>query len=251
MSRWFVVVAVVALAGCKASSAPPVAELRVAAASDLIDAFGELGRLHEQRTGQKVTFSFGSSGLLSKQLAEGAPFDLFAAANVSFVDAAVKAGACDGATKAPYARGRVVVWVKKSTVAPPEKLEDLLDARFKRLSLANPEHAPYGAAAKAALEQAGLWSALEPRLVYGENVRTALQFAQSGNVDAALVALSLVVGDHDNPWLLVPDQLHPPLEQALVVCDRGGQREGAKKLAELVASPEGRALMQRFGFVLP
>ncbi|MFZ5439443.1 MAG: molybdate ABC transporter substrate-binding protein [Myxococcota bacterium] len=246
--RAFVVIAVLALAACKS---PPAREVRVAAASDLTDAFTELGRLHEQRTGQKVTFAFGSSGLLAKQLAEGAPFDLFAAANESFVDAAVKAGACDGATKAAYARGRIVVWTKKGGVAPPARLEDLVDARFKRISLANPEHAPYGAAARAALEKAGLWGALEPRLVFGENVRTTLQFAQSGNVDAALVALSLVVADHDNPWLLLPAELHPPLEQALVVCTRGAQQEGARRFAELLASPDGRAVMRKYGFILP
>lgn len=246
MRPWLVALAL--FAGCKSTPGP---ELRVAAAADLGDAFAELGRLHEARTGQKVVFSFGSTGLLAKQLKEGAPFDLFAAANVSFVDEVVTAGACDGATKALYAHGRVAVWSKKGTVTPATSLADLADARFTRIALANPEHAPYGAAARDALEHAGLWATVQPRLVFGENVRGALQFAQSGNVEVALVALSLVVSDRENPWFLVNEALHAPLAQALVVCRRGRQVEGARKFAALVASPEGTAVMKRYGFVLP
>lgn len=240
-----------ALVGCERDTPPGRAPVRVAAASSLSVAFDELGRSFERQTGHAIVFSFGSSGLLAKQLREGAPFDVFAAADVSFVDDAVAAGACDGATQARYARGRIVVWTKRGGVAPPTTLGELADARFGRIAIANPEHAPYGLAARQALVRVGVWSALEPRVVLGENVRQALQFAETGNVDAAIVALALVVADHDDPWLLVEDDLHRPIDQALAVCTHGGNRAGGGAFARFVSSEEGRALMRRHGFLLP
>ncbi|MBX3249208.1 MAG: molybdate ABC transporter substrate-binding protein [Myxococcales bacterium] len=235
--------------GRAAPQAPP--PIRVAAAADLALAFEALGADFERRSGRRVTFSFGSTGLLARQITQGAPFDLFAAANESFVDAAVASGACDGATKAAYARGRVVVWTRRDGVRPPMSVEELADARFARVAIAHPEHAPYGQAAKQALITAGIWDALEPRLVYGENVRQTLQLAESGNVEAAIVALSLVTADATHPWLLVDDALHRPIDQALVVCTRGADRDGGEAFARFVSSPEGRVVMRRHGFLLP
>jgi molybdate transport system substrate-binding protein len=240
-------------AGCKrevaagASAAPIV----VAAAADLTDAFGELGRVFEQETGRKVTFSFGSTGLLAKQLSEGAPYDVFAAANTSFVDDVVAAGACDGASKAPYGRGRLVVWTRQGGVVAPRTLEELTSPRFQRIAIANPEHAPYGKAAREALQHAGLWASLAPRLVLGENVRQTLQFAESGNADAAIIALALVAGDTDNPRLAIDETWHRPIEQTLVVCTRGQNRVGGGAFAAFVNSAAGRALMRQYGFLLP
>jgi molybdenum ABC transporter molybdate-binding protein len=190
-------------------------------------------------------------GLLAKQIREGAPFDLFAAANVSFVENVVTAGACDAATKAPYARGRIALWTKRGSVTPPAGLSDLGEARFRRIAIANPEHAPYGQAAKQALEDAGLWHAVEPRLVFGENVRQTLQFGETGNVEAAIVALALVVHDRDNPWILIDEASHRPIDQALVVCTRGSRRDGGEAFARFVSSDLGRAVMRRYGFLLP
>lgn len=233
------------------SKSATVAPVRVAAAADLALAFEELGRDFERQTGHSVTFSFGSTGLLAQQLRAGAPFDVFAAANVSFVDDVVAAGACDGATKAPYARGRIAVWTKRGSVAPPAAFEELADRRFTRIAIANPEHAPYGQAAKQALQQARIFRTVESRLVLGENVRQALQFAETGNVEAAIVALALVVDDHDNPWLLVDERRHRPIDQALVVCNHGESREGGSSFARFVNAEPGRAVMRRYGFLLP
>src|SRR5262249_37415395 len=144
--RFFAIAALVVLGGCS-KAAPPSKPLRVAAAADLKGAFGEIGDAFRTMTGTDVKSSFGSTGLLAKQIQEGGPFDVFAAANVSFVEDVVQAGACDGATKAMYARGRIVLWTsKKSPVAPPSTLADLKDARFVKVAIANPEHAPYGRA---------------------------------------------------------------------------------------------------------
>src|SRR5215207_5354167 len=204
------------LAGCKAP-APPTPQVRVAAASDLTLAFEELGKLFEQRTGQKVSFSFAASGALAKQLSQGAPFDLFAAANPTFVDSAVKAGACDGSSKALYARGHVVARSKRGG-AKLTALSELASAAIQHIAIANPDHAPYGKAAREALLAAGVWSAVERKIVHAENVRQALQFAETGNADVAIVALSLVAHDRSGQMLAIDPALHGPIEQTLVVC---------------------------------
>lgn len=245
MARALLLLAVVALGCTRSTSAPPV---QVAAASDLTSAFEVAAKDFAQRGGGPVRFSFGSSGLLAKQLREGAPFDLFAAADARFVDDVVASGACDGATRAPYGRGRLVVWTRGEA---PATLEALAEPRFTRIALANPEVAPYGRAAKQALERAGIWAVLEPRLVFAENVRQALQFAQTGNVDAALVAHSLVLDDVGGSALPVDPSLHAPLEQVLVVCARGSNRPGGEAFARFLASPEGRAVLRQHGFELP
>lgn len=237
--------------GCdKAGSAPGT--IKVAAAADLAFAFQELGTNFEKKTGSKVTFTFGSTGQLAKQIREGAPYDVFAAANVSFVDEVIAAGACDPKTKALYARGRVVVWTKKSFPAPPTTLADLQDTRFVKIAIANPEHAPYGRAAKEALEAAGVWDAVKPKIVYGENVQQTLQFAQTGNVEAAIVALSLATVTEEGRYFAIDEGLHKPIDQALVVCQNGkGDRSTAAAFAAYVNSADGRAVMNRYGFVLP
>lgn len=233
------------------ASAKPSA-IKVAAAADLAFAFKEVGAAFEQKTGKKATFTFGSTGQLAKQISEGAPYDVFAAANVSFVDDVVKAGACDPSTKAMYARGRIVVWTKKSSgIAAATAITDLTDARFVKIAIANPEHAPYGRAAKEAMEAAGIWDAVKPKIVYGENVQQTLQFAQTGNTEAAIAALSLATVTEDGAYLPIDESLHKPIDQALVICKRGTNAEVGREFTAFVNSPDGRAIMRRYGFLLP
>lgn len=240
-----------ALVGTNACEPAPTvaakAPVQVAAAADLSVAFEEMGKLFEARTGQRVTFSFGASGALAKQLSQGAPFDLFAAANKSFVDSAVQAGACDGATKALYARGHLVAWTRPGGVTL-HSLTDLESPGIKHIAIANPEHAPYGKAAREALIRAGLWGSLEAKIVQAENVRQALQFAQTGNADVAIVALSLVASNDAGARLAVDPTLHGPIEQTLVVCRHGKNAQGGRAFAELVESRDGHALLKRYGF---
>jgi molybdate transport system substrate-binding protein len=226
-------------------------EIAVAAASDLAFAFPELAAAFERETGTHVTFTFGSTGQLAKQISEGAPYDVFAAASASYVDEVVRADACDASTSARYARGRIALWSKRGLVAPPASLAELVDARFAKIAIANPAHAPYGKAAREALQRAGLWAALEPRIVYGENVQQALQFAQSGNAEVAIVALSIALVSQDGVYDTVDAGAHAPIDQALVVCKRGKNPADAHAFARYVNSPAGRAIMQRYGFLLP
>jgi len=238
-----------ALAACRSSSSSP-APLQVAAAADLTLAFEEVGQAFTARTGRPVVFTFGSTGLLARQLAQGAPFVVFAAANVAFVDDVVARGVCDGATRRPYARGRLALWSPAGGVSPPTSLADLASPRFGRIAIGHPEHAPYGMVAKAGLQRAGVWDVVAPRLVHGENIRQTLQFAQSGNADVAIVARSLVVDDHTNPWVTVDAAVHPPLDQALVVCGTR-DRADAVAFADFVASAAGQAILARHGFDPP
>jgi molybdate transport system substrate-binding protein len=251
--RWLLVATFIAgamlMTACDRSKAGPT-EIKVAAASDLAFAFKEIGQVYGDRTGHKVTFTFGSTGLLARQIEEGAPFDVFAAANVSFVDGLVGKGAAVADSKALYGRGRIVVWTKKDAANPPASLSDLADLRFTKIAIANPEHAPYGRAAQQAMVKAGVWDKVKGRIVYGENVQQTLQFAQTGNVEAAIVALSLALVS-DGKHVVVEDSLHDPIDQALVVCARSSMPDVARDFANFVNSEDGRNIMKRYGFLLP
>jgi len=233
--------------GC---SSKPGRTVRVAAASDLARAFEELGKAFEAKTHIRPVFSFDSSGLLAKRIDQGAPYYLFASAGKQFVDDVVANGKCDAATMRPYARGRIVVWCP-SGVQAPTQLAELADPRFRRIAIANPEHAPYGAAAKQALEKAGIWDKLADRVKYGENVQATMQFAKTGAVDAAIVALSLAVVTDGGAFLPIDQSQYDPLDQQLVVCGNGEEADAAHQLADFINSPEGREVMTRYGFLLP
>jgi molybdate transport system substrate-binding protein len=239
----------VVVAACS-SKAAPARTVKVAAAADLAKAFTELGNEFKTRTGIAVELEFGSSGLLAKQIEQGAPFTLFAAANREYVDQVVKAGRCDAATAHAYARGRIVVWTP-AEVTKPDKLADLSDPRFRKIAIANPEHAPYGRAAKQALERAGVWPQIQDRIVLGENIQATMLYARKHEADAAIVALSLAVVTDGGAFLPIDPALYAPLDQAMVVCGTGDGAAAAKQFAEFVGSKDGREVMTRYGFVLP
>ncbi len=238
-----------ACGGTSDTAPATVDEITVAAASDLRPAFEELGEAFEAKTGTKVTYSFGSSGQLRQQVLNGAPFDLFASANVDFVDDVIEDGRGVATTKADYAFGRIALWTPAG-VALPRSINELTDQQYQRVAIANPEHAPYGLAAQQALESAGVYEQVQSRLVYGENISDTFRIAQSGNADVGIVALSLAIADGSD-YTLIPAELHEPLEQALVVTSTEARGETATAFAELLGSPEGREVMARYGFVLP
>ncbi len=230
----------------------PVKELLVAGASDLRPAFEELGRAFTAKTGTKVTFSFGSSGQLSQQVINGAPFDVFASADIGYVDDVVKAGVGDRSTKATYAFGRLALWVPARTQKRIFNVLDLADRSFRRIAIANPDHAPYGVAAVQALESSNIYELVSERLVYGENVSDAYRLATSGNTDAALVSLSLVIANNNGGrYVVVPADAHKPLEQTLAVTTKGDRAFSAKAFVALVSSTAGRDVMRKYGFLLP
>ncbi len=222
----------------------------VSGAADLTPAFQELGKLFEQQGVTKVTFNFGSTGQLAQQIEQGAPVDLFAAANVSYVEELEKKNLILPDTKTLYAQGRITLWTRKDSSLKLERVEDLARPEIKRVAIANPEHAPYGVAAREALQSAHVWDAVSPKLVFGENISQTLQYAESGNVDAAIVALSLSM-QSDGRWVLIPAELYKPLNQALAVIRGARHEQEARRFAAFINSPPGRAVMRKYGFVLP
>lgn len=224
--------------------------LTVSAAADLTPAFEEIGKMFEQESGVKVTFNFGSTGQLAQQIEQGAPVDLFAAANVSFVDELEKKNLILSDTKALYARGRITLLTRSDSSLRLERVEDLARPEVRRIAIANPEHAPYGVAAREALQAAGVLDQVKSKLVFGENVAQTLHYAESGNVDVAIVALSLSTQSNGR-WVLIPETFHKPLNQALAVISGTKQEAEARLFAASVNSEKGRAVMRKYGFILP
>lgn len=240
------------LAGCRSGATGGIQPrtLTVSAAADLTPAFQEIGKEFERQEGTKVIFNFGSTGQLAQQIEQGAPVDLFAAANVSFIEDLEKKNLIIPDTKALYAQGRITLWTRDDSTLKLERVEDLARPEFKRVAIANPEHAPYGMAAREALQAAGVWETVSQKLVYGENISQTLQYAESGNVDAAVVALSLSTQSKGR-WVLIPAEMHKPLNQALAVIKGAKQEQEARRFAAFVNSAQGRGVMRKYGFVLP
>src|ERR1044072_2831790 len=187
-------------------------DLTVAAASDLTPVFEELGREFESANKTKVVFVFGSTGILTRQIENGAPFDLFAAANVSYIDQLDQKGLIIPDSKIVYARGRITLWTSEESPIRFQGIADLAQPQIQRVAIASPDHAPYGLAAKQALQSAGIWYRVRPMLVYGDTVRQTLQYAQTGNVEVAIVPLSLSIPSGGR-WTLITEELHEPISQ--------------------------------------
>jgi molybdate transport system substrate-binding protein len=235
---------------CRDTTAPASAEITVAAASDLTPAFEEIGREFQASHGTKVVFVFGSTGLLTRQIENGAPFDVFAAANVGFIDQLEQKGFVLPGTKRIYGRGRITLWTTANSPLRIEKIEDLTRADVPRIAIANPDHAPYGLAAREALESAGIWEEMRPKLVYGDNIRQTLQYAETGNVEVAIVALSLSVQSKGR-WVLVPEELHKPLDQGMGVIKGTENEPAARAFSDFVNGSKGREIMTKYGFAFP
>jgi molybdate transport system substrate-binding protein len=231
--------------------AVPVAlAITVFAASDLGPAFKQLVPEYERQTGTKVTLVLGSTGMLTQQIRNGAPADVFFAANESYVEQLSVESLTSEQTRAVYARGRIAIVTSRSWGTPIDQLTALAAPSVKRVAIANPTHAPYGLAARQALEAAGVWNAVQRKLVYGENVQQAVQFVRSGSADAGIVARS-VADTPDLRWTMVDQRFHAPLDQVAVVLARTRQPAAAKAFIDYVNGPAGRGVMRRFGFLLP
>ena len=252
MTRCGLIVLALALAAARAEAARPatVPALVVYAASDLDMAFREIKPLFEKATGARVTLVMGSTGNLAKQIEHGAPADVFFAANESFVDDLRAVGAVIPQTRTLYAQGRIVLAVPKRSVITVRELADLLKPEVRRVAIANPAHAPYGRAAQEALERAGVWEKVKPKLVYGENIRHALQFVETGAVEAGIVALSIA----DAPGIAyaqIERALYAPLNQVAAVVKRSPHPDLGAAFIQFVNGAEGRPILKRYGFLLP
>ncbi len=228
----------------------------VAAASDLKFALEEIAARFSADTKQDIKLTFGSSGNFTSQLMQGAPFEMFLSADEGFVFRLADAGkTVDRGTL--YAEGRIVLFVpKSSSLEPDASFADLRaalkDGRIRRFAIANPEHAPYGRAAEQALKGQGLWEAIQPKLVLGENVSQAAQFATSGSAQGGIFAYSLAISPEVSAlgtFALIPADWHAPLRQRMVLMKNAG--DIARSFYSYVQSAATRAIFRKYGFVLP
>jgi molybdate transport system substrate-binding protein len=230
-------------------------EIRIAAAADLKFAMGELSETFEKKTGTKVNVTYGSSGNFFSQMQNGAPFDLFFSADTEYPQKLEAAGLAEPGTLYEYAVGRIVIWTPADAKVDVAKQgwKALLDARVEKIAIANPEHAPYGRAAVAALQKAGIYETVKPKLVYGENISQAAQFVQSGNAQAGIVAMSQAVSPAmraGKRWE-IPAKMHPAIEQGAIVLKDAQNKEAARAFLEFVKSAAGLATLAEYGFAFP
>ncbi|HSM82399.1 MAG TPA: molybdate ABC transporter substrate-binding protein [Nodosilinea sp.] len=224
--------------------------LTVSAAASLNHVFPKIAALWEQETGHRVALNLGSSGQLAQQIEQGAPVDLLASANRQFIEDLDAQGLMVSDTKALYGVGRLTLWQRQGSTLDIQTLADLMQPAVRRVAIANPDYAPYGVAAREALQAAGLWEAIQPKLILGADIQQTQQYAESGNVEVALVALATSV-ERPGRWVLVPEELHNPLEQMLAVPKNAPHPEEAKQFAAFINSERGRPLMRQYGFLLP
>lgn len=240
-----------------AASASGTSRVRVAAASDLRFAMDQLVAEWGSATPDTVVEpTYGSSGNFLAQIKEGAPFDVFFSADAEYPLELENAGLAEGGSTRLYGIGQIVVWVPAASVLLVESrgLEALTDQSVETVAIANPEHAPYGRAAVAAMKTAGVYDAVQPKLVLGENVSQAAQFVESGNADAGVIALSLAVAPalkEKGRYAVVPIESYPRLEQGAVVLNAAADADAARAFLDFVLGPGGREVLDRFGFLLP
>jgi molybdate transport system substrate-binding protein len=225
-------------------------EIVVAAAANLTDAFEELGPQFTKQTGIRVIFSFGGTADLAKQIENGAPFDVFAAADYAHVEALERGGFLTPGTVALYARGKLVVWLRSESDVKIERIEDLTRPEVERIAIAKPDIAPYGQAAIETLRSLKIWDQVERKVVYGMNVSQVKQFVSSGNAEVGFLPLALIRSG-EGRVIKVREELHQPIDQALGIVKASPKQEAARRFANFVLSTEGQTLLEKYGYERP
>jgi molybdate transport system substrate-binding protein len=249
-----ILAALICAASPWASAAEP--QINVSAAADLSAALPEVAANYEKRTGVKVNLSFGSSGALTQQIQNGAPFDLFFSADMDYPQQLIASGKAENTTLYRYAVGQLVLWVAKDSPLDVEHegMDVLLDPRVEKIAMANPEHAPYGRAAAAALKHYGLDEKVAGRLVLGENISQAAQFVESGNAQVGFVALAHAVApamQGKGKYWKVPADAYPALNQGVVLIKGSPHAQEAAGFLDYTKTAEVSELLRRYGFSLP
>ncbi len=229
--------------------------LRVAAAADLAICIDEInGTFAKSIGGADVKASIGSSGNFFAQIKNGAPFDVFLSADTHYPRELAKTGFADAATLIVYAHGQLVMWTNDPKLDVSAGFGLLTDPKIRRIAIANPDIAPYGRAAKTALERAGVWDAIKPKLVFGENVAQTAQFVETGNAQVGFVGISHIKSSDNavkgRAWQ-VPAELFPLIEQGGIVTAKGQSNSLAAKYLDFLRSDAGRTILLKYGFSLP
>jgi molybdate transport system substrate-binding protein len=250
----------VLLIACLALRAPaqqhPATELTVAAAADLSSVLNEIAANYEKKSGVTLKLSFGASGALTQQIQNGAPFDVFFSADMDFPRQLIAAGQADGPDPYQYAVGKLVLWVPADSPLDVEHkgISVLLDPSVKKIAIANPQHAPYGRAAVAALKHAGLYDQISDKLVLGENISQAAQFAESGNAQVGFVALAHAAAPSmqgKGKYWQIPADFYPPLAQGVVVISHSPHKKEATEFVAYMKTKEATDLLRKYGFTVP
>jgi molybdate transport system substrate-binding protein len=238
-----------------ASSLCHAQEITVAAAADLQFAFQDVATRFQKDTGHNVKAIFGSSGNFFAQAQNGAPFDIFFSADIGYPQKLEAAGQTEPGTLYEYATGKIVLMAPKGSGLDLRKgLSVLLDPQVKKIAIANPEHAPYGRAAVAALQHEKLYDQLSPKFVMGENISQTASFVVSGGADVGIVALSLALApsfQEKATYVFIPEDDYLPIRQAAVILKSSQQKEIARQFLEYLKEPEIVSLLEKYGFAVP
>jgi len=225
-------------------------ELIVAAAANLTEAFAEVGARFTSESGIRVVFSFGATADLSKQVENGAPFDVFAAADTAHIEVLEREGLLTPGTRTLYARGRLVMWLPAGSNLKAGRIEDITAKPFERIAIAKPDVAPYGQATVESLQALRIWSQIEPKIVYAQNVSQAKQYAATGNAEVAFIPLALLKPG-EGIYIEVSEQLHRPIDQALGIIKGSPNQAAARQFVSFLMSPEGQNLLSKNGYSKP
>jgi molybdate transport system substrate-binding protein len=227
----------------------------VAAASDLTYAMKDIAADFEKSAACSVRVSYGSSGNFETQIENGAPFDVFFSADIEYPKKLEAQGLATPGSTYLYGIGKVILWVRNDSKLDVSKgLDALQDPSVKKIAIANPLHAPYGRAAEEALRKAGVYDAIKDRLVLGENISQTAEFAETGNADAGILALSLVLSpalQDKGRYFLIPENLYSPIQQGAVVIGASKNQQKAQAFLDYIKTPTEKAILERYGFVLP
>ncbi|MGH9870965.1 MAG: molybdate ABC transporter substrate-binding protein [Pyrinomonadaceae bacterium] len=225
-------------------------DLTVAAASNLTDAFAEIAPKFTGKTGIRVVISFGATADLAKQIENGAPFDVFAAADSEHVEQLEAKGLLTPDSSTIYARGRLVMWLPPTSNLKAERIQDITAKSFERIAIAKPDVAPYGRATVESLRALGIWDQIENKVIYGQNVSQTKQYVATGNAEVAFIPLALVKAG-EGRYIEVGEELHHPIDQALGIVKESTKQIEARKFVDFLLSPEGRELMSQSGYRTP
>ena len=232
------------------SAQSPTTKLKVAAAANLTDAFTVIAEQFQAETGITVKLTFGATGTLATEIRNGAPFDLFAAADVATIDALIKDDFILPDSKTLYATGKLIIWWLADSDIRITKLDDLLDPKITYIAMANPDVAPYGKATRQTLKAAGLWEPLQPKLVVAENVADTKQLVVDGEADVGFIPVSLVIPGTDF-FFAISSQLHKPIDQALGILTSSKRQDAAEQFVTYLTSGAGRSILEDYWYSVP
>jgi len=250
MTRFVLLLVLASLSGCRSEQPQAKPELTIAAAANLTDVFNQLGPRFEAETGIHPIFSFASTAQLTRQIENGAPFDVFAAADSEHVAELEQKGMLTAGSRAIYTRGVLALWIPESSKAVIERVQDLTHPDVHVIAVAKPELAPYGQAAVDSLQKLGIWEQVKPKVVYAENISMAKQYGKSKNADAVFTAYSLVL--HEGGKIIQVDEtLHKPIDQELGIVAKSNRQDAAKKFVAFLSTGAGKSILTSYGYQLP